>query len=56
MLTVLLLALCAFFHAPTPAAAQTAFGPLVSEEVSPLQRVGFVHTVEGADLVPARTV
>ena len=47
---------------PPPAASRPprappgrSFGPLTTEEASPLQRISFNHTVEGADLLPRGT-
>ncbi len=37
--------------APLPMAAQAPYGPLSSQESGPLQRVGFTHVVDRADLV-----
>jgi hypothetical protein len=42
--------------APSALAAQTAFGPLSGQEAGPLQRVGFSHTVERAELLAPGTV
>jgi hypothetical protein len=41
---------------PLDAGAQQSYGPLPSQEGGPLQRIGFTHTVEGADLVEAGSV
>jgi hypothetical protein len=47
-------AACLGFAAPPGLAQTRPFGPLTTEEASPLQRVGFTHASEGADPVEAR--
>ena len=56
MRELLVVVLAAALGVPLPVGAQTAFGPLSSKEAGPLQRVGFSHVVEGADLVEAGAV
>ena len=56
MRRALIAVLSAALLMPLPVTAQVALGPLSSQEAGPLQRVGFSHAAEGADLVAHRVI